>query len=73
MKLKLLITLFLVFSFGVTGWFETDLMLQKLWYALMVFNLGLMYKWVFWHHMRGKAVIDIDITTANKVREEARN
>jgi len=44
MKAKILVTLFLAISFGISGFIETDLLFQQLWIGLMVLNFGLIYK-----------------------------
>ncbi len=74
MKAKLIVSFFLAISFGVSGWMESDAGLQQLWFGVMVLNLGLMYKWVFEHNLKGRKIADFgNVSNVKSYREEIRN
>ena len=74
MKAKILVTLFLPISFGISGFIETDLLFQQLWIGLMVLNFGLIYKWVLEQSLKGKKVFELkEYSSSQNYGEEARN
>ncbi|MAZ36331.1 MAG: hypothetical protein CL842_02640 [Crocinitomicaceae bacterium] len=74
MKAKILVTLFLAISFGISGFIETDLLFQQLWIGLMVLNFGLIYKWVLEQSLKGKKVFELkEYSSSQNYGEEARN
>jgi len=74
MKAKILVTLFLAISFGISDFIETDLLFQQLWIGLMVLNFGLIYKWVLEQSLKGKKVFELkEYSSSQNYGEEARN